>query len=269
VRSLGRDLARAVAVSFGSRGAAVLAVHTEAGRDVVDMRTPASSPGPVAVTVDNLDESGRPIPGERVVLPGAYHYTRPELRGEADLTRVVRALLRALKDQVVDEVHLSVAVDYAEPTTEGVQVTALASLPSLVLSGPQLRWNPIQSEHVDTVEVVPGLAGNDVVLRRATQAFDLSFQLLGASDRAVELLNLMAAVARFLDRNRWLEVERDPGRPGLGVERFELERDGGTHMRVAGRDGVHNFTTGLAVCGVPLVEGPPVDRTRALTVVSL
>jgi hypothetical protein len=265
VRIATRDVADHVAVLFGPRRAQVIAIHTEDSRSLIDVRSPTGPPGGVDVVIDNLDAGGAPIPGERALITNGYRYARPDLREEADLTRLVRALLRSLKDQILEEVHLSVAVDYAEPGADGLQVTALASLPSLVLSGPLLRANAFYTAQVSTVEPAPALGADQVVLRRPSSAFDLSFQLTGASDRTVELVNLMAAVASFLDRNRWLELERDPTRPELGYERFELDQDGDTRMRVAGSDGVHVFTSGLVVRGVALVEGPITDVTRPVT----
>jgi hypothetical protein len=269
VRLLATGLSPTVSVLFGRTAGVVLAVHSEGGHDVVDVRTPATAAGAVDVIVDNLDATGRPVPGERALITNAYTFTRPDLRVEADLARVVRTLMRLIKDQVLEELHLSVSIDYAEPNSDGVLVTALATLPSLVLSGPVLRDNALYTDRVNGTETVPGLTADDIVVRRPSQAFDLSFQIAGASDRAIELLNLMAAVARFLDRNRWLEVERVHGRPELGLVRLELEADGGTRMRAGGQDGVHVFTGGLVVRGVPLVDGPALERTRLLTDISL
>jgi len=269
VRIVASDLAGQVAIYFGTQRAWRVQLHAEAGRGVVDAWAPAHAPGAVDVVVQNLDANGAPVPGERATAVAGYRFVRPDLRCEDDVTRLVRALLRALKDQIFDEVHLSVAVDYGQPSGDGLRVTALASLPSLVLSGPQLRDNAFLTDRASTSHVVPGLTGDDILVRRPVDAFDLSFTLTGASDRSVELLNLVAAVMRFLDRNRWLSIDRDPDRPELGAVRFELDREGDTRTRMAGADGVHAFNTGLVIRGVPLVEGPPIDRTRRLTTLSL
>ena len=55
---------------------------------------------------------------------------------------------------------------------------------------------------------------------------DLAFTLTAASDRTVELLNLMAAVATFLDRSRWVELPRDPDDSDAGVVRWEMDPEG-------------------------------------------
>jgi hypothetical protein len=264
VQLLGRNFGDRVAVELGGRPARRVLRRTEGGVDLVDAWTPPHAPGSVDVILENLDANGQPLPGERAVVPRAYRYERAALLAESDLTRLVRVLLVTLKEQVLEHVHLSVAVDYDESPGDGLRVVALASLPSLVLSGPQLRPNLFFSDQTASVAVVDGASGPDLIVRRPTQAFDLSFQITGASSRSVELLNLLAATTRFLDRNRWVVLPRDPARPDRRTVRFELDGEGETRTRVAVSDGVHVFTLGLVIRGVPLVEGAVLDRTRAV-----
>src|SRR5437868_4313284 len=54
---------------------------------------PVGDAGVVDVVVQNLDASGEQIPGEQAIAPEAFVYVRPSLTAEADLTRLVRALL--------------------------------------------------------------------------------------------------------------------------------------------------------------------------------
>jgi len=111
---------------------------------------------------------------------------------------------------------------------------------------------------------VPGFAGPELLRRRPAYTVDLVFTLTGASERTAELLNLMAAVATFLNRNRWLELARDAGDPSKGTVRWELDADGEFRTQLAGRDDVRAFTCGLVLRGFDVDEGLPLDRTKAL-----
>jgi hypothetical protein len=88
---------------------------------------------------------------------------------------------------------------------------------------------------------------------------DLVFTLTAASERTVELFNLMAAVATFLNRNRWLELPRDPADAASGVVRWELDADGEFRTQLAGKDDVRAFTCGFVVRGFDVDEGLPLD----------
>jgi len=166
VRLVGTDLADRVRVLFGGVPAEVLSVRGEAGLCVVDLRTPIHAVGVVDVELWNLDATGDPIPGETVVIAGAYRFARPTVAGEADLTRVIRQLLRELKRQVLANVSATVSVDYDDTTLDGVNVIAMAKVPSLVLSGPTLRPNRFYSANVAHEDVVGGVSGPELVRRK-------------------------------------------------------------------------------------------------------
>jgi hypothetical protein len=83
-----------VAIQFGDALATVLAVRTEAGLSVAQLRTPAHAEAVVDVTLFNLDAAGNPVAGENAVLAAAYRFQRPRIVVEADLTRLVRTLIR-------------------------------------------------------------------------------------------------------------------------------------------------------------------------------
>jgi hypothetical protein len=264
VRLIGSDIADAVRVRFGGVLAKVESVRREAGSVVVDVRTPTHAEGLVDLEVENVDAADVPIPGERLVVPAAYRFVRANVAAEADLTRVVRQLLRELKRQVLGNVSTTVSVDYDDTTVDGLNVIALAKVPSLVLSGPTLRPNRFYAANEAHEDVVPGFAGPELLRRRPAYTVDLVFTLTGASERTAELLNLMAAVATFLNRNRWLELARDPGEPSKGTVRWELDADGEFRPQLAGRDDVRAFTCGLVLRGFDVDEGLPLDRTKAL-----
>lgn len=131
----------------------------------------------------------------------------------------MRQILRELKRQVLSKVSATVSVDYDDTTVDGLNVIAMAKVPSLVLSGPTLRPNRFHSANVPHEDVVGGLAGPELVRRKPPYTVDLVSTLTAASERTAALFNLMAAVATFLNRNRWLELARAPADASRGVVR--------------------------------------------------
>ena len=115
--------------------------------------------------------------------------SRPTVAREADLTRVIRQLLRELKRQVLGNVSATVSVDYDDTTLDGLNVIAMAKVPSLVLSGPTLRPNRFYSANVAHEDVVGGVSGPELVRRKPPYTVDLVFTLTaasGADRRAVQ-----------------------------------------------------------------------------------
>ena len=265
VRLVGTDFADRVRVLFGGVAAEAPSVRDEAGLRLVDLRTPVHAPGVVGVELQNLDAAGVPVPGESVVLVGAYRFARPTVAREADLTRVVRQLLRELKRQVLANVSATVSVDYDDTTLDGLNVIAMAKVPSLVLSGPTLRPNRFYSANVAHEDVVDGIAGPELARRKPPYTVDLVFTLTAASERTAELFNLMAVVATFLNRNRWLELQRDPADASRGSVRWELDADGEFRTQLAGKDDVRAFTCGVVVRGFDVDEGLPLDLGKRVT----
>ena len=209
-RITGVNFADRIEVLFGDAEATVVGVRDEAGSSIADLRTPSRVAGTVDIVVRNLDATGIPVPGEEAVLPGAYRFLTPQIIQEADITRLVRGLLRELKKQIVANTSMTVSVDYDDTTIDGLNVVAISRLPSVVLSGPKVSENRFFSTNEPHEDVVPGSGGTELLRRRPPFTVDLSFTITAASDRTVELLNLMAAVATFLNRNRWFELPRDP-----------------------------------------------------------
>jgi len=264
VRLTGTGFAPEVAVLFGDAPAEVLSVREEAGVSLADARTPAHADGVVDVTIRNLDVGGASVPGEEATLAGAYRFLRPRIVAESDLTRLVRTLLRELKRQVIANVSMTVSVDYDDTTVDGMNVVAISKLPSLVLSGPRVVENRFFSTNEPHEDVVPGAGGPELLRRRPPYTVDLAFTLTAASDRTVELLNLMAAVATFLNRNRWIELPRDPGDPDSESVRWEMDPEGELQTRLDGPDDVRAFTCGFVVRGFDIDEGLPLDVGKAV-----
>ena len=264
VRLTGTGFAAQVAVLFGVVPADVLSVRDEAGVALADVRTPPHADAIVDVTLRNLDAAGVPVPGEEVTLVGAYRFLRPRIVAESDLTRLVRTLLRELKRQIIANVSMTVSVDYDDTTIDGLSVIAISQLPSLVLSGPRVAENRFFSTNEPHEDVVPGASGPELMRRRPPYTVDLAFTLTAASDRTVELLNLMAAVATFLNRNRWVEMPRDPDDPDAGTARWEMDPEGDFQTRLDGPDDVRVFSCGFVVRGFDVDEGLPLDVGKAV-----
>ncbi|HMA94950.1 MAG TPA: IPT/TIG domain-containing protein [Polyangiaceae bacterium] len=262
VRVTGRQFASQVAISFGGLPVAVTAVREEAGLSIADVRVPAHEAGTVEVTVQNLDASGAPIDGESATLPAGYRYLRAQLADESDLTRIVRQLLRELKRQVVANVSTTVSIDYDDTPAEGV--IAVATVPSIVLSGPSLRVNRFFSTNERREEAALGPSGPELARRCSPLTVDLVFTLTVTSSRTAELLNLMAAVATFLHRNRWVELDRDPDDLARGRVRWEMDAEGELRTELENKGDVRAFTWGFVVRGFDIDEGQVLDRARAV-----
>jgi hypothetical protein len=156
--------------------------------------TPAGTPGPADIIIQNLDGTGQPIAGETVRLAGVFTYERTALSTESILTRLVRTLLRTLKAQVLENVNLTVHTDFDAAPENGAHLAAVARLPALVLAGPELRQSRAYSINQQPVrELRDGLA-----LHRVPYTVDVGFTLIGVTDRTAELLNLMSLCTLFL-----------------------------------------------------------------------
>ncbi len=70
----------------------------------------------------------------------------------------------------------------------------------------------------------------------------------------------MAAVATFLNRNRWVEMPRDAGDPESGLVRWEMDPEGEFQTRLDGPGDVRAFNCGFYRC---LPSPAPRSPTRA------
>jgi hypothetical protein len=262
VRLTGTGFGPGVAVDMGG-ACQIVALRGGSGElSVVDVRTPAHVEGVVDVELQNLDAGGQPVAGEAARLAGAYRYLRARLAREADLTRLVRTLLRELKRQIIANVSLATSLDYDDGAAG--QAVVLAALPSLVLTGPIARESRVYAVNEPVIELVLGPDGPEFRRRRPAYTVDLEFRLTGASERVVELLNLMAATATFLNRNHWIEMARDPDNLGAGTVRWELDPIGEFRTALDSPDDVRAFTCGFVVRGFDVDEGLLMDSSKAV-----
>ena len=259
-RLVGTGFAPRIAVRFGTAAPVSAFAWTAGGQSRADVLTPPHALGRVDVAVTNLDADGAPISGEEAVLPQAFHYRLPDLVPESDLTRLVRALLQDLKAQVLANTAMSVSVEFDDTPTDGLDVVALAELPSLVLSGPRIAENRFYA----TNEPLEEAWGDDGEFQRRRPAFtvDLRFTLTGAARRSVELLNMLAAVAGYLGRTHALALPRDPQAPERGRVHYELALDGEIRTRMDGPADVRAFVCDLVIRGFDIFEGTAFERTR-------
>lgn len=206
---------RSVAVYFGTASAKQISV---ASSTKVYALSPVYDIGTVGVTLTNVDDAGVPIPGETVTKANAFTFQRPKLTDEDNLSRLIRALIREVKRQVIENVQWVPHTDWSDMPASGRP--AIATLPAIVLSGPGLSENRTYSINWRPQEVT-GLDSFKTL--RFPLTCDLEFTVMGVSDSMQEALNLLALTAQCFHRTKWLEVQRHPTNPALGIVRYELD----------------------------------------------
>ena len=154
--------------------------------------------------------------GQRVNLATTYTYAVP-LTQDSGLTRLVRTLLRKLKEHYLQNASVTVDVESAAFTEDGTAIGTFAQLPALVLSGPDIRENRVHSAAVgpDACD-----AQGNFIQYPTPYVADLHFSLTGASQSTSQLLNMVEAAISFLHQDKWLHVARDEDFPELGTVRW-------------------------------------------------
>lgn len=260
VRLLGAHFAYNIGVFFDDTPGSIVTLRHEGDISIADIRTPSHAPGHVNVTVRNLAPDGNVIPGEETTRPAFYQFERIQLIQESILTSLVRRLLDKLKKSVMATARMSVAVDYRHAAIEGTEIIALAELPSLVLTGPRIYENRFYSSNVPIEQVFYEEA--EMLRRRPALTVDLEFTLTGASDRTVELLNLLAATTTFLNRNKWIDMHRNPANSSSELVRWEMDMQGELRTQFDPTHDLRAFRCGLIIRGFDLDEGLPLDRSH-------
>ena len=259
-----RDAAPLVGVWFGARPVLPSAREESPEGTVLWLSVPALVIGQLVLRVENLDDHGRPVPGERAEWRW-YEVTRPSLVIEGIVAQITRVLLRMLRAQVVESVRLAVAVDFDDEPGDGARLTPLAESPGLTLGAPTFEPNRFYAPVVPVRAVVASSVGPRLVEYAPGLTVDVIYEITGSSQRAVELLNLMAATAAWLNRTRWLTLARDPDDDSAGTIRWELDAEGGMRSSVGGADGVHVFSTQFRIRGVTLDPGAATGPVAAAT----
>lgn len=197
-------------VLFGTREAQNVAVRSTT---ILTCINPENEPGAIDITLENL------VNPATVVAAGAFTYARPDLKKESNTTFVVRALIQKLKRQIIPEVVLSTNTDFDADTGDGLNITELAKVPAIVLTGPRLGENRFYTEN-GTREVV---SGSLVEIQRNPRVVDLEFDYMLVDEHVQRSINLMQQMSEFFDKNKFVEVDRVPGTPAQGQVEYELE----------------------------------------------
>lgn len=171
----------------------------------------------VDVTVTNLDDTGTPIPGETVTVSGGFTYARIDVYQTPSIVQVLtRQLLRLWKSETIPNVVDSTNTDYDGDASDGLNITALAALPAIVLTGPDLVENRFFTQNQDQI-CVPDV-GDPLVFRRPVYT-DLEFDVMLMADSKAVLLNLMSLAITFMDRNKFISIDV----AGQGTLTLELD----------------------------------------------
>lgn len=177
--------------------------------------------GSVDVTIRNLDDNGDPIPSEEVVETNGLSYLRVQLATESDFQRLIRQIVNEFRCQMIPNVQITAHTDFDSDPSDAANITDLAELPGIVLVGPSLRENRLFSQNAPITEEAstPG----EYLRRRVGYTVDLEFSIVGVSNLTAELVNLMAVVNGFFEKNKFLELARDPSNPSLGTVSYEID----------------------------------------------
>ena len=206
-----------VAVTFGGVPALEVRVVSSALLYVI---APIHDPGPVDVVVQNVDDTGAPIPGELATSVSGYSFQLPDLTEESDLARCIRTFILELQRQVVANVKWPAHTDYDDTTGDLLSISEVATFPALILADVNVPENAFFSLREPTEIQVD--EATFVALAPPTTV-DIEVTIVGVSDSSVELLNLLAATRRFFRKNPYLTMARDPADANKGAVQYEMD----------------------------------------------
>lgn len=246
--------------------------HVESGRVRVDSdaRGPeallliagGTAAGPLGLTALIGEEQVgsnelEPIEEEGIAVPSSFTFVRPDLGIESHVATTIRMLLRALKREVIGNVHMSTHTDYDADTGDLVSSTFLAELPSLVLSNLRLPEN--REDAGDDPEEREGATPETFTVREPEHLVDIRFTLVGVSDDSVELLNLSTAVQRFFRKRHELIVPR----PNECDAAYDLSFIPGAEMSITfngDNSNTQSFAGELVIKSVPVGDMAIADQ---------
>lgn len=229
-------------------------------------------PTVVDVVVANLDAFGAPILSELATAASAYSFVLPNLTDpeqESDLARLIRTWLTLLRAQVTPNVSWPKNTDFDQDTGDLLSVTDLPALPGLVVSSVTVRENDFYARR-DPYYVDNG--DGSFTQKAPPDTVDLVFSIVGVSNNPVELLNLAAAFKRFLRKNPYVTMARDPSGVVPGSVKYDLEWHEGRDLPVtslANANNLSHFVYDVAILGFDIEDMPglplggPSDTGRA------
>lgn len=250
-----------VGILFGGARATRVQVASEARLFAVTPATPldaAAPAGPVDVVVRNVDQAGVPIPGESVTVVNGYAYVMPDLsaRPEADLVRLVRALLQHMKQQIMANVSLDVHTDWSADPVSGLSF--ISELPAVTLHGPDLAENRFYSTNERRYTSPSfGLGSAFFDGLRSPYTVDLRFELLGVTDRKLQSVALQREVVLFFHRNKLIGMRANADDPTSAWCEWEVDLEPGelpTVVRSPNSSNLRAFRMRFLVRGFDLDE---------------
>jgi hypothetical protein len=105
------------------------------------------------------------------------------------------------------------------------------------------------------------------VLQRNPFTVDLSFDIVGLSDRKKELLSMLSAVVKFFHRNKWIYLDRDPDDPSKGEVRWEMDWQPGGVAKVRGganNSNLRSFSGSFVIRGFDIEDLPGFEGEGAV-----
>ncbi len=216
---------------------------------------------PSMVRVVNLDpDTGEELPGisEETTVVDGWKYRRPQLdsfNSPGNLKRMVRQVLQTFKRQIIPNVALTTHTDYDDTVSDMLNLVALAELPALVLTGPELRNNRFYSLNQPQYIQSPTNPREFNRLRPA-KTVDLVFGMIGADDHSGVAINLQDVVEQFFEVNKFMELDRDSDDPGKGRVQFEMELiDEPSIASAPNESNVRHFTGSFEIRGFDIELG--------------
>lgn len=262
----------AVEVKFGARKAT--RVRTRPDPTLPDVlltcilpRAPFIAKGDNSIAVDvvltNLVTSGS------VTVTDGFTYERPSLIKEQSYTFVIRTLLRELKNQIIENIHIAESTDYDSDTLDGESIIEISKLPAISLVGPELVENRFYSIN-KRPEVGDGGGPENFDQIRVPKTVDIFFTMNAVSDSLLQILNMQHLVEMFFHRNKYLFVQRDPKDASKGEVRYEMDIVEGQDPKLRepiGNSNVRFFGAQFLIRGVDIDELDQivVDKTSELT----
>lgn len=206
------------------------------------------------ITVVNLSAGGGVLPGTHARWTDPIH-RNGTADAERRIGRLLRALARDLRQFAAPAARLALATDLDAPGA--VRMVPVSDGPALTLGGPRLTVARVATPGAPLVETIVTDQGLGRRPLNEPVSADLTFTITGTARSATELLSLMAAVATFIARTRWLELRAFPHNPASPLLRWDLDAETALTAEVSG--GVHLFRACVRVRDVALPWASPTD----------
>lgn len=174
--------------------------------------TPPSFSGAVSVRVENLERDGSPVPGEYGVLENAFTYARSDLSVKGDegqLALVTRTLRKLLAGRFLANTNITVHTDFDGTPESEMGHLEIASLPSVVLTGPKCVEDRRRSRNKNKTRT--DVSTGTVYELPPTYTVIASYTIIVLTDNTRELHTLQAELMRFMRQNTDLRVPAEEG----------------------------------------------------------